>query len=64
MAVKQYTILEVAMLATVFKKSTQTINRWIAKNDDRLTSERARAALLKPTSIGTIKKVVSRPSIK
>ena len=47
MAVKQYTILEVALLATAFKKSTQTINRWIKSNDDRLTSEKAKSALLK-----------------
>jgi hypothetical protein len=47
MSNKTYTIIEVALLATAFKKSTQTINRWIAANDDRLTSEKAKTALLK-----------------
>lgn len=47
MAKKQYSIIEVALLATAFGKSTQTINRWILQNDDRLTSEKAKAALLK-----------------
>jgi hypothetical protein len=47
MAAKKYTILEVALLATAFKKSTQTINRWIKGKDDRLTSEKAKAAISK-----------------
>ena len=47
MSNKTYTVIEVALLATAFKKSTQTINRWIANNDDRLTSEKAKIALLK-----------------
>lgn len=47
MKAKQYSVVEIALLATAFKKSTQTIIRWIEKNDDRLTSERAKAALLK-----------------
>lgn len=47
MANQTYTIIEVALLATAFKKSTQTINRWIANNDDRLTSEKAKKTLLK-----------------
>lgn len=45
MATRSYTILEVLTLAIAFEKSTQTINRWIANNDDRLTSEKAKAAL-------------------
>ena len=44
---KTYTVIQVALLATAFKKSPQTINRWIAAKDDRLTSEKAKAALLK-----------------
>jgi hypothetical protein len=44
---KKYTLLEVYLLATAFGKSPQTINRWIAANDDRLTSDKAKAALLK-----------------
>jgi len=47
MAVRKYTLLEVYLLATAFKKSPQTIVRWINKSDDRLTSEKAKAALLK-----------------
>lgn len=45
MATKSYTGLEVLTLAIAFEKSTQTINRWIANSDDRLTSEKAKAAL-------------------
>lgn len=44
---KTYTILEIALLATAFGKSTQTIERWIKTKDDRLTSEKAKASLLK-----------------
>lgn len=44
---KQYTLIEVALLATAFNKSTQTINRWIIQNNDILTSEKAKSALLK-----------------
>lgn len=47
MAQKNYSIIEVALLATAFGKSPQTINRWIKANNDILTSERAKAALLK-----------------
>jgi hypothetical protein len=44
---KSYTKLEVYLLATAFGKSFQTIARWIKSNDDRLTSDKAKAALLK-----------------
>lgn len=44
---KNYTIVEIALLATAFGKSTQTIERWIKNEDDRLTSEKAKSALLK-----------------
>jgi len=47
MAKKQYTLIEIALLATAFNKSTQTINRWILQNNDLLTSEKAKYALLK-----------------
>jgi len=43
---RKYTEIEIAKLATAFKKSTQTIALWIKKNDDRLASDKARAALL------------------
>lgn len=43
----KYNHIEVALLATVFGKSPQTIIRWINNNDDRLTSEKAKSALLK-----------------
>lgn len=45
---KEYTIVEIALLAIAFDKSTQTIERWIKSDDDRLTSDKAKAALLKP----------------
>lgn len=45
MATKKYTVLEVLTLAIAFEKSTQTINRWIVNNDDRLTSDKAKQAL-------------------
>ncbi len=47
MAEKKYTVVEVALLATAFGKSTQTINRWIKAKNDILTSDKAKAALLK-----------------
>ena len=48
MTTKKYNDVEIALLAMAFKKSTQTIHRWIKGNDDRLTSEKAKATLLKP----------------
>jgi transposase len=42
---KKYTNVQVAKLADAFGKSVQTIKRWISKNDDRLTSEKAKKAL-------------------
>ncbi len=47
MADRKYSLIEIALLATAFQKTTVTINRWIKKRDDRLTSEKAKAALLK-----------------
>jgi len=47
MANRKYTLVEIAILAIAFGKSTQTINRWIIKNNDILTSEKAKSALLK-----------------
>lgn len=44
---KTYSLVEIALLAEAFKKSTQTIERWIAGNDDRLTSDKAKQALRK-----------------
>ncbi len=41
-----YTVYETALLATAFGKSMQTINRWIKSKDDRLTSDKAKAALV------------------
>ena len=46
---KEYSLVEVALLAEAFNKSTQTIIRWIDKEDDRLTSEKAKLALSKNT---------------
>jgi transposase len=42
---KDYTPTEIAKLAEAFDKSTQTIERWIKNTDDRLTSDKAKAAL-------------------
>lgn len=47
MGTKKYNEIEVALLATSFKKSTQTIKRWIKSKDDRLQSDKARLAILK-----------------
>jgi hypothetical protein len=47
MAKRKYTIIEVALLATAFGKSTQTINSWILQDNPVLTSDIAKAALLK-----------------
>jgi hypothetical protein len=44
---KSYSLVEIALLAQAFQKSTQTIERWIAANDDRLTSDKAKNALKK-----------------
>lgn len=43
----QYSHIQLAHLSLAFNKSVQTIERWIRSNDDRLTSDKARAALLK-----------------
>jgi len=47
---RKYTVVQVALLATAFKKSIPTIYRWINKNDDRLTSDKAKKALSKKKS--------------
>lgn len=40
-----YTQQQIAALADAFGKSFWTIERWIKKNDDRLTSDKAKKAL-------------------
>lgn len=40
-----YTNKQIGALADAFGKSLLTIQRWIEKNDDRLTSEKAKKAL-------------------
>lgn len=47
MSKKEYTATEIGKLADSFGKSLLTIQRWIAKGDDRLTSEKAIKALQK-----------------
>jgi hypothetical protein len=42
---KQYSKKEISLLTFAFDKSELTIKRWIANNDDRLTSEKAKKAL-------------------
>jgi hypothetical protein len=55
MAIKKYTVLEIALLATSFKKDPQTIKRWIKLKDDRLESDKARDAISQLTSLKKIK---------
>jgi len=45
MSENKYSVIDVALLATSFNKSVQTINRWIKNNDDRLSSDKAKKAL-------------------
>lgn len=45
MAKTKYSILEILVLAMVFEKSTQTINRWVSQGNDILTSDKAKRAL-------------------
>lgn len=42
---KKYNSLQIGALSDAFGKSLLTIQRWIAKNDDRLTSEKAKSTL-------------------
>lgn len=42
-----YSLVQIALLCLSFNKSPQTIARWIKKNDDRLTSDKAKLALIK-----------------
>jgi hypothetical protein len=42
---KKYSSIEIGALAETFGKSPETIKRWIAANDDMLTSERAKIAI-------------------
>lgn len=44
---RTYTETEIGLLADAFKKSGQTIKRWIKDGDDRLTSDKAKDALKK-----------------
>lgn len=41
----KYTNIEIGALADAFKKSLSTIERWIASDDDRLTSDKAKKTL-------------------
>jgi hypothetical protein len=40
-----YTNLQLGLLADAFGRSLQTIQRWVDKSDDRLTSDKAKQAL-------------------
>lgn len=42
---KEYSNAEIGALADAFGKSLLTIQRWIACNDDRLTSDKAKECL-------------------
>lgn len=44
-ALKKYSSIEIGALAEIFEKSPETIKRWIAANDDILTSDRAKEAI-------------------
>jgi hypothetical protein len=41
----KYTNQEIGALADAFGKSIPTIKRWIKNDDDRLTSDRAKATI-------------------
>lgn len=41
----EFSGIEIGALAETFNKSPETIKRWIAANDDILTSERAKIAI-------------------
>jgi hypothetical protein len=43
----KYTNEQLGALADAFGKSVLTMKRWVEKNDDRLTSERAKAVISK-----------------
>ncbi len=45
MSKRKYTKTEIGLLADAFKKSLLTIQRWIAKEDDRLTSDKAKQVI-------------------
>lgn len=49
---KSYTNKQMAALADAFGRSLVTIQRWIRLKDDRLTSDKAKAAL-KNLPVGT-----------
>lgn len=42
---REYSSIEIGALAEVFGKSPETIKRWIAANDDVLTSDKAKIAI-------------------
>lgn len=42
-----FSVVEIGRLADAFKRSIQTIERWIEAGDDRLTSDKAKEALKK-----------------
>jgi hypothetical protein len=42
---REYSSIEIGALAETFGRSPETIKRWIAANDDMLTSERAKTAI-------------------
>ena len=44
----KYSLIEVALLATAFNKSPQTILRWIKQDSPLLTCDKAKKALTKP----------------
>lgn len=49
MSKKKFDSLEIGALAKCFNKSLLTIQRWIKKGDDRLSSDKARKALYDAT---------------
>jgi hypothetical protein len=55
---KQYTNTEIGALADAFEKDLITIKRWIATNDDRLTSEKALRSLAAIHKSAPVRKTV------
>lgn len=58
----KYTQYQIGALADAFDKSLLTIQRWIAKKDDRLTSEKAKSVLM--NHLPDIRKMVCKCNYK
>lgn len=59
---RKYTKTEIGILADTFKRSLLTIQRWIEKKDDRLTSDKAKIALNNTKKLNAIDNLQSKPN--